>query len=325
MRLSRRTLLLGILAALLSHVAAAASGWQNIGTVTRVEAMPNGVELEAGQARVRVVAVGESVIRVRLAPDGNFPADLSWAVVPNSVPPPKVVVEDTPQFVEMSTARIRVRIQRSPLLISFLDPQGNVIQQDYPHRPMAWNQGHLRVWKMMPADEFYYGLGEKAGPLNRRNQAYTMWNTDAFGWQESTDPLYKSIPFFIGLRRGVAYGVFFDNTYRSSFDFGKESEAFYSFGAEGGELNYYFFYGPHPKQVLEDYTALVGRTPLPPFGRLGTSSAATAISPRRGYARLRACFARRKSPLMSSTSTSTTRMATARSPSTASTFPTSKA
>jgi len=61
-----------------------------------------------------------------------------------------------------------------------------------------------------------------------------MWNMDMFGWQESTDPLYKSIPFFLGVRHGAAYGIFFDNTYRSSFDFGKESRDTYSFGAEGG-------------------------------------------------------------------------------------------
>ena len=56
------------------------------------------------------------------------------------------------------------------------------------------------------------------------------------GWQESTDPLYKSIPFFMGLRHGAAYGIFFDNAYRSSFDFGVEASGVLSFGADGGEL-----------------------------------------------------------------------------------------
>jgi alpha-glucosidase len=121
----------------------------------------------------------------------------------------------------------------------------------------------------MPIDENYYGLGDKAGPMNRRNRAFTNWNTDEFGWQESTDPLYKTIPFFIGLRKGLAYGVFFDNTYRSVFDFGKESPDFFSFGAEGGELNYYFIAGPEPKKIIEEYTAMTGRSPLPPLWTLG--------------------------------------------------------
>ncbi len=105
----------------------------------------------------------------------------------------------------------------------------------------------------MPADENYFGLGDKAGRMNRRNRSFTMWNTDEFGWQESSDPLYKTIPFFMGFRNGAAYGVFFDNTYRSSFDFGKESADYFSFGAVGGELNYYFFSGPNAE---EDYREL---------------------------------------------------------------------
>ena len=121
----------------------------------------------------------------------------------------------------------------------------------------------------MPQDEHYFGLGDKTGPLDHRGMAFSMWNTDAYGWQESTDPLYKSIPFFLAMRNGAAYGLFLDNTYRTSFDFGVESRDRYSFGADGGKLDYYFFYGPDPKQVIHDFTTLVGRMALPPLFALG--------------------------------------------------------
>src|SRR5208282_4931930 len=51
--------------------------------------------------------------------------------------------------------------------------------------------------------------------------------------------------------------------------FGKESPDYFSFGAEGGELNYYFIAGPEPKKIVQQFTALVGRTPLPPLWSLG--------------------------------------------------------
>src|SRR4029434_1941636 len=111
---------------------------------------------------------------------------------------------------------------------------------------MGWDEGRVRVWKRMPDEEGYYGLGDKAGPMNRRNRSFTMWNTDAFGWEEPTDLLSKTITFLIVLRKGLAYGIFFDNTWRSSFDFGKEGRDFYSFGAEGGEIDYYVFAGLTP-------------------------------------------------------------------------------
>ncbi|HXH49691.1 MAG TPA: TIM-barrel domain-containing protein, partial [Terriglobia bacterium] len=109
--------------------------------------------------------------------------------------------------------------------------------------------------------------------------ALVMWNTDAYGWGANTTPLYQTVPFFIGLRQGRAYGVFFDNTWRSSFDMGVEFRNEYSFGAEGGELNYYFFYGPDPKKVIEDYTELVGRTPLPPMWALGNNQSRYSYYP----------------------------------------------
>ena len=120
-----------------------------------------------------------------------------------------------------------------------------------------------------PEDEHYFGLGDKPGPLDRRNEAFTDWNTDAFGWQESTDPIYKSIPYFLTFRQGIAAGIFLDNTWRASFDFNKEYRDGYSFGSEGGPLDFYILYGPEPKTVVETWAWLTGTTPLPPIWSLG--------------------------------------------------------
>jgi alpha-glucosidase len=243
-------------------------GWQHVGNVQRVEKLTDGVELSAGASKVRITVFRDGVVRVRLAPQGSFPKDFSWAIVETPEAPP-LEVEDGKSELRIFAGRVVVVVKKSPLLIAFEDSSGKVLLADEPSLPMAWNGTQIHVWKHMPAEEGYYGLGDKPGPLNHRDRAYTLWNTDFFGWQESDDPLYKSIPFFIGLNSGTAYGVFFDNTYRSSFDFGKESRDYFSFGAEGGELNYYFIAGPQPKKVVEEFTELVGRTPLPPLWTLG--------------------------------------------------------
>jgi alpha-glucosidase len=247
---------------------AAATGWQHIGNVQRVEKLKDGVELTAGPAKLRVTVFRDGVIRVRLAPQGSFPKDSSWAVV-ETPDPPAFSVEDGKNELRMTAGRVVVIVKKTPLLVTFADSEGNVLLADEPSLPMAWDGSYIHAWKRMPSEENYFGLGDKPGPLNRRNHAYTMWNTDFYGWQESDDPLYKTMPFFIGLHKGTSYGLFFDNTYRSSFDFGKESPDYFSFGAEGGELNYYFIAGPQPKKIVQQFTALVGRTPLPPLWSLG--------------------------------------------------------
>jgi alpha-glucosidase len=255
---------------LFSCILPAQAQWHPLTDVSAVQSLPNGVELTAGAAQVRILALSPNVVRLRYAQQGTFPSDESFAVLPNAFPvPANVQVRDSAEAVTVDTGTLQLRISKTPLRVSFLDENGKVISEDQPGHRVVYDGSAFRIWKSMPLDEHYFGLGDKTGPLDHREIAFTLWNTDMFGWQESTDPLYKAIPFFLGVRNGAAYGIFLDNTYRSSFDFGKESRDAYSFGAESGELNYYFFYGPDPKRVVSDFTALTGRTPLPPLFSLG--------------------------------------------------------
>ncbi len=275
MRLPLRVLFAAILFVSLQAFA----DWRSLGAVTSVANLPNGVELTAGESHIRVTAIDASTVRVRVSASGTFPKDLSWALDPAYRPQtPAVHVTDATGAVTLDLSSAHVRINKSPLRIAFLDAQNNVINED--SEPMSFDGTSFRVTKQMPPDEseLYFGLGDKTS-LTLNNRAFTLWNTDAFGWQESTDPLYKAIPFFTALRNGRAYGIFMDNTWRSSFDFGKARHDQYSFGAEGGELNYYFFFGPEPKHVLSAYTNLTGKSPLAPLWSLGFQQSRYSYEP----------------------------------------------
>jgi len=165
------------------------------------------------------------------------------------------------------TDALDIAIDKSTLQLTVRDLSGKIVQQDV--LPTRFEGTSFRVYKSMPLDEHYFGLGDKTGPLDRREEAFSLWNTDAYRFQESTDPIYKSIPFFMIYRAGVASGIFLDNTWRTSFDFGKALPSVYSFGAVNGPLNYYILYGPSPKQVVETYAWLTGTPPLPPMWSLG--------------------------------------------------------
>jgi alpha-glucosidase len=232
--------------------------------------LPNGIEVYSGKALVQVMALRDDVIRVRIARDGVLPEDASWAVLPAARQQRASVVSDSSdKAVGFRTKILRVQIERTTLHLSVTDLAGTTLQEDAPGWPVEFHDKAFRIYKQMSADEHYFGLGDKAGPLDRRNQAFTLWNTDAYNFQESTDPLYKSIPFFLTLRAGRALGVLLDNTWCSSFDFGKQIDGVYSFGAEGGPIDYYLLYGPDPKRVVESYAWLTGPPPLPPLWALG--------------------------------------------------------
>src|SRR6202030_1676447 len=184
--------------------------------------LPNGIEVRHAGMLLQVLALRDDVLRVRLSANGDLPEDASWAV-PVEVRHQRVEVtpDATPGTVGFHTATLSVRIDRATLRLSTTDLQGNVLQEDADGWPAEFHSDAFRVYKKMPPDEHFFGLGDKVGPLDRRGQSFRLWNTDAFCFQESTDPIYKSIPFFMTMRAGRSMGFLLDNTWSTSFDFGK--------------------------------------------------------------------------------------------------------
>ena len=190
--------------------------------------LPNGIEVSRNGVKLQVTALRDDILRVRAGQNGKLGEDASWAVLDTSR---TASVPVTPEATGFSTKALRVSFD-SDLRLTVSDLFGHILQQD--ERATEFHGSAFRLYKTMAPEEHFFGLGDKVGPLDRRNQAFTDWNTDAFGWQESTDPTYKSIPFFLSWNHGRVLGVLFDNTWRASFDFGKESATAYSFGSPGG-------------------------------------------------------------------------------------------
>ncbi len=248
-------------------------------SVTTSEPLPNGIAIQSGAATLHITALRDDVIRVRIAAGSTLPEDASWSVLPTSREK-SVEVQPTQDAASVGfrTKSLDVRVERNPLRLVVRDLEGNIICADALGRPTEFSLGGFTVAKEMPADDRFFGLGDKTGSFDRRNQAYTLWNTD-HGIEESLDPIYKSIPFFLSTSSGRSYGLFLDNTWRTWFDFGKRSRDSYSFGAEGGPLNYYLIYGPTPKQVVEGYIFLTGTPPLPPLWSLGFQQSRYSYAP----------------------------------------------
>jgi len=225
----------------------------------------------ADRSQVRVFLLAPDLARVRVSVRAPLPErDHSWAVAKTSWETPRWSLAEDTASVRLATDELEVVVRRAPLLVEFRDPRTHaVINAD--SRPMSFDPGGAGVaaMKALGADEHFYGLGEKAARLDKRRGSFEMWNTDHPAYKEGTDPIYQSIPFYIGLRGGEAYGIFFDNSYRSHFDFGSSGQEYAAFSAEGGAMDYYFFRGPAIKAILSRYADLTGHMPLPPLWALG--------------------------------------------------------
>ena len=133
--------------------------------------------------------------------------------------------------------------------------------------------------KKLGFDEHFYGLAKR---LRVSTSAAVRLSTGIPTRPATPKAEIRSIRPFRSTsdcKTAIAYGIFFDNSYRSYFDFGKSSQQRAWFGAEGGELNYYFFYGPSIKKILSRYADLTGHMPMPPLWALGNQQSRWSYYP----------------------------------------------
>lgn len=246
------------------------------------------LRFENGQGSVQVVT--EKIVRVfsQLEPQPTF----SKAIEGDPCKPTAFTVAEEDGCVVLATGSVTVKVSDG-FCVDFYDADGSLLCADSRSerkpierisarmRAIFSGEGHnpfgelpaefpVQVVKVLEGGESFYGTGDKPGFLNKRGYDFQNWNTsDPTAQTESFKALYKSIPFFTVLNKGTAFGLFFDNTYKSYMDFGKENSGYYYFAAEGGNLDYYFLAGPEMTAVVEGYTYLTGTTPLPQRWSLG--------------------------------------------------------
>ena len=253
---------------------AAAVGWTTLGAMPAPTWDGKTLLFHNTQGALALTPISDDVVRVRFTTKAAFGRDHSYAVINHDLGTPAARSEIKPDFTTLTTASLKVTVQHSPLRISFANAAGEILDADDPVRGISFAGTEFRVAKQLHEDEHVYGLGEKTGRLDKRGDKlggynYVMWNSDTPAYDSSTDPLYVSVPFFMVVRQGRAHGIFLDSTWRSFFDIGREQPDLLTFGADAGDLDYYFINGPDPKKVIERYTALTGRMPLPPLWSLG--------------------------------------------------------
>ena len=146
----------------------------------------------------------------------------------------------------------------------------DVLEMEGHKADRSLKEHEVNLNKVVATDDVFYGLGDKAGFLNKRGYAYEMWNTDnPAPHVDHFRSLYKSIPFYVTLNKDYAYGFFVDNTYKQYYDMAKTHMDVVTISFDKGHFNYYFIGGRDLKEVVSNYTFVTGRTPLPQRWTLG--------------------------------------------------------
>ena len=239
----------------------------SVGNIETADIAEQSISFKTTNAYGKIIVYSPSVIRVRLDKKA-IGRDFSYAVIGTPQKTKTTITQNT-DVITLTTDSLKAIIYKKPFRVVYYTPAGDVINQDEPGLSPSWVNESVTDYKTMMPGERFIGLGEKTGNLDRKGNGYTNWNVDVFGYSADQEPLYSTIPFYIGLHGNINYGIFLDNTYQTDFNFGASNNRFSSLGARGGEMNYYFIYHKRVADIIASYTMLTGRIKMPPLWSLG--------------------------------------------------------
>ncbi|TDO73361.1 alpha-glucosidase [Halanaerobium saccharolyticum] len=247
------------------------SDYHKLSGILDYEIKDNEICLNFKHASLAIKFLTADIFRVVMAHSGqkiNYKS--TDAVIEHNLTYDDFIFTEKDSELIIKTDKLVLKLKKENFLLQVFNQQGELIHQDHSQYALGWKKQKVRAWKSFEQAQRFYGLGEKTGWLDKKGRLYEMWNHDTFLPHVSdTDPLYQSIPFLIAFNPQNSYGIYFDNSYKSFFDLGSEGQDYFSFWAEGGDLDYYFVNGPSLKEVVSKYSQITGTMPLPPKWSLG--------------------------------------------------------
>lgn len=242
------------------------SRFSAFGSVDFWQENEHGIEGNTSTGRFRFSVYDQGLIRVQASRFSTFEENpYSVIQVPSTM---DFELSEDLEFLTLKTQKLQLKVRKANFQLSFLTKDGETLNED-DSLGISWIGTEVTTYKKVQPNEKFVGLGEKTGGLNRFGSAYTNWNTDYFAYGTGDDPLYMSIPFYLGTHERGSYGIFFDNTHKSVFNFGASTRRFIYFGAEDGDMDYYFFHENSIGDIISSYTSLTGRMEMPPKWALG--------------------------------------------------------
>ena len=225
----------------------------------------NNIDIYFSNMKITLTIFENDIVKVFIG--DKYEESISTNGVVDDLGKGEFIVEEDSNFVIIKGTKVLTFVDKNTTEISFKDLDGNIINEDF-QPSFKDEKGNVYISKVNDCLA-YYGLGEKGGDLNKKGCYTENFNTDDPETDDDSITYYKTIPFYVALKEEATYGIFFDNSFRSYFDMGKEMGDRIFFGAIGGQIQYYFISGENIKEVVKNYTALTGRMEMPPLWSLG--------------------------------------------------------
>jgi oligosaccharide 4-alpha-D-glucosyltransferase len=204
----------------------------------------------------------KNLVKSEFVPGGSTVSDTSFTVVgsPASFTPLLSESVDTLKFIH---GDLEVIIPKQPVRLIYVYRNDTLLREN-PGYYSQQTGGGIR-FSTNPGT-YYYGGGSHAIPYERSGKNLRIYNEARYGYGPNTSPLNIAIPFVM---TSDGYGLFMDSRYPSTLEFPAAGSNQLKMKSEGDRLRYYFMAGDSYDEILDRYTSLTGKQPLPPLWSLG--------------------------------------------------------
>ncbi len=223
------------------------------------------VTVIATDAALRFTFLQEEIVRVEYLPTLETVFDSSLVVVHTDANAILPQIVDEEYYLELVSNALTVHISKNPVRVRFDGDSGILTEEDQSGGHVAIGGQRTMHYSLAPG-EHLYGTGERGHALDLRGEAFDCENRAIYGYGQAPETMNINVPFYMSSK---GYGLFIDTPWTGRFDLGESRTNYQSFTCNGGELRYYFIVGEDYGEILEQYTWLTGRQPLPPKWSLG--------------------------------------------------------
>ncbi|GAA4751190.1 glycoside hydrolase family 31 protein [Flavisolibacter ginsenosidimutans] len=234
----------------------------------KFSSVDNEFRFATASKELRLQFCTSSMFRVRSSWNKKFEGAEPWMVVKYNWPSVSVKATEATGFFQLQTADLTIKIYKPSLAVDVWNKEGKLLSSENSIKGGVTKSGDaVQCSKQLAADEHFFGFGERMDFLDRRGKKLRLnvgrgsGLPHIIGAYNILEANYCPVPFFMSTS---GYGIFFHNAFPTQWDMGSKQKDAYSFSAAGGEMDYYFIYGPKFGNILNQYTSLTGKAPLMP-------------------------------------------------------------
>jgi len=178
-------------------------------------------------------------------------------------PPVQATISETDATIEFSIDGLTAVVSKSPVRVSYFRNGEPLVAEEHGYYARETFRGFRFE---LDNGEKILGGGQRVLGMDRRGKRMPLYNKASYGYTTEADQMYYSLPAVLSSDK---YIIVFDNSADGWLDIGATEADVLDFQAVAGRTSYLVIAGNDYPRLIENFTDVTGRQPLPPRWAFG--------------------------------------------------------